>query len=75
MKSSKATSKAVIITVLKIITHKSVVCLPCCTDMMIESLTVAHAQLGEELTSREEINYRICDWLSENQPSSHFPVF
>ena len=54
--------KAVITTILKNIAHKSVERLPCRTtlcDMMVESLTVAQAQLGEELTREETIHYRL----------------
>ena len=69
--------KAVISTVLKNITHKSVERLPCQTtlcDMMVESLTVAQAQLGEELT-REECNYHTLQTDGTTKYGDHFATY
>ena len=69
--------KAVIITVLKNITHKSVERLPCRTtlcDMMVESLTVAQAQLSEELT-REESNYHTLQTDGTTKYGEHFVTY
>jgi len=69
--------KAVITTVLKNIAHKSVVRLPCRTtlcDMMIESLTVAQAQLGEELT-KEESNYHTLQTDGTTKYGEHFATY
>ena len=69
--------KAVITTVLKNIVHKSAERLPSCTtlcDMMIESLTVAQAQLGEELT-REETNYHTLQTDGTTKYGEHFVTY
>ena len=69
--------KAVITTVLKNMVHKSAERLPCHTtlcDMMIESLTVVQAQLGEELT-REETNYHTLQTDGTTKYGEHFTTY
>ena len=66
-----------ITTILKNIAHKSVERLPCRTtlcDMMVESLTVAQAQLGEELT-REESNYHTLQTDGTTKYGEHFTTY
>ena len=69
--------KAVITTILKNIAHKSVERLPCRTtlcDIMVESLTVAQAQLGEELT-REETAYHTLQTDGTTKYGEHFTTY
>ena len=69
--------KAVITTILKNIAHKSIEHLPCRTtlcDMMVESLTVAQAQLGEELT-REETDYHTLQTDGTTKYGEHFTTY
>ena len=69
--------KAVITTVLKNIAHKAVQRLPCQTtlcNMMIESLTVAQAQLDEELT-KEESNYHTLQTDGTTKYGEHFATY
>ena len=69
--------RAVITTVLKNVVHKSAERLPSRTtlcDMMIESLMVAQAQLGEELT-REETNYHTLQTDGTTKYGEHFATY